>query len=74
MWVRVSTTTGQGKSGLGLEAQGEAIRLMTRAATCLHGRTPRVGDTPLRLAVAAVLAYPDGSMTASGLRREAPCN
>jgi hypothetical protein len=42
-------------------------------------RTPRhmparseVGDdTPLRLAVAAVLAYPDGSMTASGLRREA---
>jgi hypothetical protein len=31
-----------------------------------------VGDnTPLRLAVAAILAYPDGSMTASGLRREA---
>jgi hypothetical protein len=31
-----------------------------------------VGDnTPLRLAVAAVLAYPDGTMTASGLRREA---
>jgi len=31
-----------------------------------------VGDnTPLRLAVAAVLAYPNGSMTASGLRREA---
>ena len=28
-------------------------------------------DTPLRLAVAALLAYPDGSMTASGLRREA---
>jgi hypothetical protein len=28
-------------------------------------------DTPLRLAVAAALAYPDGSMTASGLRREA---
>jgi hypothetical protein len=28
-------------------------------------------DTPLRLAVAATLAYPDGSMTASGLRREA---
>jgi hypothetical protein len=27
--------------------------------------------TPLRLAVAAALAYPDGSMTASGLRREA---
>src|SRR5829696_7663086 len=28
-------------------------------------------DTPLRLHVAALLAYPDGSMTASGLRREA---
>jgi hypothetical protein len=28
-------------------------------------------NTPLRLKVAAALAYPDGSMTASGLRREA---
>lgn len=28
-------------------------------------------DMPLRLEVAAALAYPDGSMTASGLRREA---
>jgi hypothetical protein len=28
-------------------------------------------DTPLRLAAAAAIAYPDGSMTASGLRREA---
>ena len=27
-------------------------------------------DTPLRLSVAAVLVFPDGSMTASGLRRE----
>ena len=27
-------------------------------------------DTPLRLSVAAALAFPDGSMTASGLRRE----
>jgi hypothetical protein len=27
-------------------------------------------DTPLRLDVAARLAFPDGSMTASGLRRE----
>jgi hypothetical protein len=27
--------------------------------------------TPLRLSVAAALAFPDGSMTASGLRREA---
>jgi hypothetical protein len=28
-------------------------------------------STPLRLAVAASLAFPDGSMSASGLRREA---
>jgi hypothetical protein len=28
-------------------------------------------DTPLRLALAARLGFPDGSMTASGLRREA---
>src|SRR5205823_173957 len=28
-------------------------------------------DTPLRLAVAAAVAYPDGSMTAHGLRKEA---
>jgi hypothetical protein len=28
-------------------------------------------DTPLRLAVAAAIAFPDGSMIASGLRREA---
>src|SRR5262245_27963199 len=28
-------------------------------------------DTPLRLGVAAAIAFPDGSMTAAGLRREA---
>jgi hypothetical protein len=28
-------------------------------------------QTPLRLKIAAALAYPDGSMTASGLRKEA---
>lgn len=28
-------------------------------------------DTPLRLSVAASIAYPDGSMSAAGLRREA---
>jgi hypothetical protein len=28
-------------------------------------------DAPLRLNIAAALAYPDGSMTVSGLRREA---
>ena len=33
-------------------------------------REVKPGD-PLRLDVAAALAYPDGSMTASGLRREA---
>lgn len=27
-------------------------------------------ETPLRLGIAATLAFPDGSMTASGLRRE----
>jgi hypothetical protein len=34
--------------------------------------TNEVGfNTSLRLSVAAALAFPDGSMTASGLRREA---
>jgi hypothetical protein len=28
-------------------------------------------DAPLRLGIAAALAYPDGSMTTSGLRKEA---
>ena len=28
-------------------------------------------DTPLRLGIAAALAFPDGSMTTAGLRREA---
>jgi hypothetical protein len=37
----------------------------------LPARTDVHPDTPLRLDVAASLAYPDGSMTASGLRREA---
>ena len=37
----------------------------------LPSRESITADTPLRLSVAAVLAYPDGSMTASGLRREA---
>jgi hypothetical protein len=27
-------------------------------------------DTPLRLSIAATIAFPDGTMTASGLRRE----
>src|SRR5215831_10968511 len=37
----------------------------------LPDRSEISATTPLRLAVAAALAYPDGSMTASGLRREA---
>jgi hypothetical protein len=37
----------------------------------LPSRESITSDTPLRLSVAAALAYPDGSMTASGLRREA---
>jgi hypothetical protein len=32
-----------------------------------HQVTP---DTPLRLGIAAAIAFPDGSMTAAGLRRE----
>src|SRR5438132_12344893 len=43
---------------------------MSRAPT-LPPRDQIADDTPLRLDVAAALAFPDGSMTASGLRREA---
>jgi hypothetical protein len=41
---------------------------MRSALPELHNVKP---DDPLRLAVAAAVAYPDRSMTASGLRREA---
>jgi hypothetical protein len=41
----------------------------------MHTRLPSIEmigqNAPLRLGVAAALAFPDGSMTASGLRREA---
>jgi len=37
----------------------------------LHHRIPFGLDAPIRLSVAAKLAFPNGSMTASGLRREA---
>lgn len=40
-------------------------------ATNLPAREKIGPDTPLRLQVAAAVAYPDGSMTASGLRLEA---
>lgn len=36
-----------------------------------HGSSQFDPDAPLRLSIAAKLAFPDGSMTASGLRREA---
>jgi len=36
----------------------------------LPARESITPDTPLRLSVAAALAYPDGSMTANGLRRD----
>ena len=44
---------------------------MSRVPPKLPPRDQIADDTPLRLDVAAALAYPDGSMTASGLRREA---
>jgi hypothetical protein len=48
---------------------------VTRAVKAVAGDGEDVArieiDAPLRLAVAASLAFPDGSMTASGLRREA---
>jgi hypothetical protein len=42
--------------------------MMTKAAPSLELVKP---DTPIRLSVAATVAFPDGSMSASGLRREA---
>src|SRR5947209_19626521 len=45
---------------------------MARSLTITADAARQIGpNTPLRLDVAAALAYPDGSMTASGLRREA---
>jgi hypothetical protein len=46
---------------------GFEIVAMVQRLPLLEQVTP---TTPLRLSVAAALAYPDGSMTASGLRRE----
>ena len=42
---------------------------MARAALLSHNEVG--SDTPLRLSVAASIAFPDGSLTAAGLRREA---
>ncbi len=44
--------------------KGETGRSMTELATVAD-------DTPLRLSIAAELAFPQGGITASGLRREA---
>src|SRR6516162_1503106 len=50
-------------------------RVPTKAERMTAAKAPPnkdIGDDqPLRLAVAAALAFPDGSMTSSGLRREA---
>lgn len=43
---------------------------MAKRPLQIPDRSEITDDTPLRLAVAAALAYPDGSMTASGLRKE----
>jgi hypothetical protein len=39
-------------------------------STTIPPRDEIRSDTPIRLSVAAAIAFPDGSMTASGLRRE----
>jgi hypothetical protein len=49
-------------------AERQNARIMR--STKLPARHEIAPDTPLRLSVAAALAFPDGSMTASGLRRE----
>ena len=43
----------------------------SKAKLALRARDAIKLDTPLRLALAATIAFPDGSMTAAGLRREA---
>lgn len=43
---------------------------MTRRAATIPDRAAVGPDTPLRLDIAAVLAFPGGGMTAAGLRRE----
>ena len=48
-------------------AAAAADRTMKRSI--LPPREAIMPDTPLRLAIAAALAFPDGSMTASGLDR-----
>ena len=52
-------------------AGGASAPIGDRRKLELPARDAVKPDTPLRLAVAAALAYPDGSMTANGLRNEA---
>lgn len=66
------------ESGSGLFAWRSAAPVFTRrlldGPLAMKARVPApteiADDTPLRLGVAAQLAFPDGSMTVSGLRRE----
>ena len=46
------------------------MSVITVTRTSPPSRKEAMPATPLRLSVAAALAFPDGSMTASGLRRE----
>jgi hypothetical protein len=66
--------TGEGGQQIadGPDSGGQAERslwIMKAAASALSDKISK--DTPLRLSVAAALAFPDGSMTTSGLRKEA---
>ena len=51
-------------------AGGSPTGTGTMKRTTLPSRDEIRPDAPLRLNIAASLAFPDGSMTASGLRRE----
>src|SRR6266481_6653241 len=51
--------------------RARAARSDKSAVRCALPSLDRIHpDAPLRLSVAAAVAFPDGSMTASGLRRE----
>ena len=57
-------------SPVNARAGGSPTGTGTMKLTTLPSRDEIRPDTPLRLRIAAALAFPDGSMTASGLRRE----
>ncbi len=67
----------EGSSTLQVTSQGAPLLHESREPSAVTSKKMRVPlpdkvkpDTPLRLSVAAALGFPDGSMTASGLRRE----